>query len=288
MWVDRDGQPVETVIENENIFGYPRLSPDGTRVALNIRGPDVWILDLERGTETRLTEEGSNVYPIWDVDGEHVTYTASSSTARFDLFSRPADLSGPVQPRVVSERSKNAGSWSPRDGTLMYMQGGPDTRRDIWVLPEGDEPRLFLQTPFSEGAPRRSPDGRWVAYVSDQPGELRVFVRPFEGGDQVIPVSTGAGGEVVWSRDGTELFYREGPRMMSVSVTDGAALTLGNPQVLFEGTFATDLTGPGVIPSYDVSLDGQRFLMVTRNASDDEVVVVQHGFEELKRLVPIN
>ena len=281
VWVDRAGQPIDTLVENENIFGYPRLSPDGTRVALNMRGPDVWILDLERGTDTRLTEEGSNMYPIWDVDGAHVTYTATSSSATFDLYTRPADLSGPARPRVVSRGAMAAGAWSSVDGALMFGRSGGETQRDIWVLPEDGDERPFLQTPFNEGGSRRSPDGRWVAYVSDQPGERRIFARPFDGGDQVVPVSTGAGGEVIWSRDGTELFYRDGPRLMVVPVTDPATLTLGTPRVLFEGPFAVDLTGPGRIPNYDVSVDGQRFLMVARDASPDEVIVVLNALEEL-------
>ena len=244
MWVDRDGQRLTAVIENERIFGYPRLSPDGTRVALNMRGEDVWVLDLERGTETRLTEGGTNVYPIWDTKGENVTYTASSSTATFDLYSRPVDLSRPAEPRVAMQGSLHAGAWTSDDSALLFGMNDPDSGPDLWVLPVGGTPEPFLVTPFEESAPRLSPDGRWVAYLSDQSGEHRVYIRPFMGGGEVIPVSTGPAGEAIWARDGRELLFREGQRMMSAAVTPGPSLTVGPPRLLFEETFAIDLTGP--------------------------------------------
>jgi serine/threonine-protein kinase len=288
VWVDRSGEPVASVIENEQIFGYPRLSPDGTQVALNKGSTrDVWVLDLERGTETRLTEGGSNLYPIWDARGTDVTYMASSRTVTFALFHRPADRSAPAQLRLDMPGTVSPGSWAPDNSALVVTVTDETGDRDLWLVPEGGAPEPFLDTPFMEATPRGSPDGRWVAYHSDQSGEQRIYVRPFTGGDQVIPVSAGRGGEVVWARDGRELFYRDGRRMMSVAVTPGEALTVSAPRLLFERPFAADLIGPDRNPMYDVSLDGQRFLMVTEDATADTMTVVLNWFEELKARVRV-
>ena len=139
---------------------------------------------------------------------------------------------------------------------------------------------------MNERAPRLSPDGQWLAYVSNQSGNDRVYVQPFPDGGQVIPISTGAGTEPVWSRDGRELYFRDGDRLMVVEVEAGTALTAGRPEVLFEESYDVDPLGLG-LPNYDAAPDG-RFLMVTGGAgSRAQITVVLNWFEELKARVPV-
>ena len=219
-WVDRDGQMTTSVIEENTAISTPRLSPDGTRVAFaGARGvtgvPDIWIRELERGSDTRLTVEGINIFPAWTPDGATVTFTSDRSGA-FDLYSKLADLSGEAEQLVTSAAPKFAGSWSPDGQVLVYTDGGFTTLRDIWALPVGGDPAPFLVTDFDERAPRLSPDGQWVAYVSDQSGEDRVYVQRFPEGGGVSPISTEGETEPVWSRDDRELFYRNGTQMLVV------------------------------------------------------------------------
>ena len=157
------------------------------------------------------------------------------------------------------------------------------------MLPLDGDPVRFLATEFDERAPRLSPDGQWVAYVSDQAGEARVYVQPFPDGGEVITVSRGPGTEPVWSRDGRELFYRAGNELFVAEIATVPSFSIGRPRVLFEGPYASDPIDRG-FPNYDVSLDGERFLMVTRG--DDSVAptltFVQNWLAELKERVPVN
>ena len=153
-------------------------------------------------------------------------------------------------------------------------------------LDRRDKPDAFLVTPYGEGAPTFSPDGRWVAYASSETGRNEIYIRPFAGAAEKITVSTDGGNEPVWSRDGGELFYRNGDAMMSVSISAGATLNTGRPQRLFERPYDRTLA---LWPNYDVSPDGQRFLMlktVEQNESPAQINVVVNWFEELKRFAP--
>ena len=166
--------------------------------------------------------------------------------------------------------------------------GSSGTGRDIWTFPVGGDPAPFLDTPFDERAPHLSPDGHWVAYVSDQAGEDRVYVQPFPEGGRVIPISTGGGIEPVWSRDGRELFYRDGNQLLVVGVATEPEFSVERPTVLFEEPYEADPVALGN-PNYDVSLDGQHFLMVGSSGVDDTatLTVVLNWFEELKARVPV-
>ena len=303
VWVDRNGQPTTPVLESETEVAMPRLSPDGTLVAFSRSSEsgdlDIWVRDLERGVETRLTEtRAQDQYPLWSLDGATVTFTSNSDVqTRFDVFSRPVDLSAEValvlQPEVDAEATSQGGipgSWSP-DGSLVFyatnfFQGGS---RNIWILPPGGDPAPLMVTPFNERAPRLSPNGKWVVFVSDQGDEDRVSLTAFPAGGQVHPISTGPGSEAIWSRDGRELFYRNGSEMWVVDVETEPGFRAGTPSLLFEAPYLPD-RNPGVgNPNYDVSLDGEHFLMVrtAATANDTPVVLVQNWHEELKRLVPV-
>ncbi|MEE9125421.1 MAG: protein kinase, partial [candidate division NC10 bacterium] len=285
VWVDRKGKstPISDV---RGGFRTPRLSPDGKRMAVWILSeaatPDVWVYDLERGTRRRLTTyEGGNVYPVWTPDGQQVTFR-SNSRGR-NLYSIPADGSGEAQVLLERDGMQDAGSWSG-DGILAFTEVNSTTGRDIWVLSPKGEASPFLVTSFNELSPMFSPDGRWLAYVSDVSGRDEVYVQPYPGPGGKQVVSTNGGNEPVWAPDGKELFYRNGNRIMVVTVRTEPALLFETPQLLFEGNF---VYGTGAwAPNYDISPDGERFLMVKSEAQSNELHVVLNWFEEVRRLVP--
>ena len=288
-WVNREGQ-MTALMETEGFWGYPRLSPDGKRVALVITrsgARDIWIRDLERGADTKLTLGGNNVFPAWTPDGTKVTF-ASNRHGAYDVYWKPWDGSGEAERLTTSADGSISGSWGPDSQTFVYYEMTSDAERDIWMLSPDADPSALVATKFNERAPSLSPDGHWLAYVSDREGQDQVVVQPFPTGGGVIQISTGGGTEPVWSRDGSELFYRHGNQMMVVEVEREPAFSPGRPTLLFEAPYDIDPAGQGN-SNYDVSLRGDQFLMVRRSETQTAaLVVVENWHEELKRLVPVD
>ena len=282
-WVNRRGEMIASVTDGMSI-AHPTLSPDGTRVVLGQDG-DLWVRELASGRDTRLTEtSGFDVVPTWTPTGSAVAF--ASGDASVFLHSRPTDLSSSMKPLLSTKGSALPGSWTPDGQALVYYTVNDQGDRDIWTLPVDGEPVPFLATDANERAPRLSPDGRWLAYISDQSGEDRVFAQAYPSGGERFSVSTGSGTEPVWSRDGRELFYRTGNEVWAVNVDTDTGFRPGVPRLLFEAPYISDFIDQGN-PNYDVSLDGEQFLMVRGNADAAlQLVVVQNWFEELKRLVP--
>jgi serine/threonine-protein kinase len=292
VWVNRQGRE-EPIDAPPRTYNYPRISPDGTKVALDIRDQDndIWIWDVTRETLTRLTFDlGSDRFPVWTPDGRRIAFTSMRAGAS-NLFWQAADGTGPVERLTESANEQNPTSFSPAGTRLVFYEVTSSSARDIVVLPLEGERRAspLVQTTFNERDAEVSPDGRWVAYGSNESGQSEVYVRPFpdvDGGHW--QVSTGGGTRPLWARSGRELFYLVEPgRMMSVSIPPGPTFAAGKPQVMFEGRY---YTGGG--RSYDVSPDGRRFLMIKEARPTGEVpppaqlIVVQNWTEELKRLVP--
>ena len=172
---------------------------------------------------------------------------------------------------------------------LAFVSLSAETAQDIWLLEphETAKPRLFLQTRFREGAPVFSPDGRWLAYVSDESGRPEVYVRPFPGPGEKWTISAGGGIEPVWPRHGRQLFYRSGDAMMAVDVSTQPTFSAGKPRRLFEKAYARSIA---FWANYDVSADGKRLLMIKgdeRGAATSEISVVVNWFDELKERVPV-
>jgi serine/threonine-protein kinase len=290
-WVDRTGRMTEIVVPGD--IRYPRLSPDGSKVAFAAVGrspnaADIWIRDLRRGSEARLTVDATNIWPVWRPDGLGITFGSNRGTpGSFDLYDAAADSSG--EPTRLADTSIGLpGSWTPGATTLIYtdlLSGTPDGNSDLWILPhDGGGPKPLLTTRFSESAATLSSNGGWLAYVSDQTGEPRVYMQAFPAGGRIVPVSTGRGTEPVWSRDGSALYYRDANRLMVVDIRNGDLLA--PPRVLFTAPYDADINALGYA-NYDVSADGERFLMI--GSSDDlrsPGLYVQNWHEELKRLVP--
>jgi serine/threonine-protein kinase len=266
VWVDRRGTGTSLAVEARR-YRRPRLSPDGRRVAVEDHSgsPQLWVLDLQ-GRATRVTTIGGNSYPVWSPDGVWIAF-GSDRDGVGRIYLKRADGSGP--PLLLSQIPGNANPWSwSKDGNLALEVRTDTQAENIWVLPlAGDStPVPLLTATASEEAPMFSPDGRWLAYVSDESGQYEVFVIPYPGPGDRIAISAGGGRAPVWSRDGKELFYRQGDRLYVVALDAGESLRPGEPQLLFEDRFERN---PGPNPNYDVAPDGSRFLMIRREEQKD-------------------
>ncbi len=285
VWVDRKGTE-SLIIQDEASFGSPRISPDGKQVAVAIsksgETQNLWIYDLESESLRRLTFGGGSV-ETWSPDGKWIIFQGRDSEGRRAISRQLADGSGPVEHLTVPTLHAQMPQSLTPDGSVVAFGKGAD----IWMLQiEGDrEPQPFIISPNFENYPKFSPDGKWLAYVSDELGPRSVYVSPYPKADVKYLVSEEEGGlEPVWSPFGNELFYRSGNRMMAVSVETEPTFRAGRPEVLFEGKYVSTRISPGN-PYYDISHDAQRFLMI-KEAGQGQINVVLNWFEELKRLVP--
>ena len=297
VWVNRQGE-VEPLPAEPREYTSPSLSPDGQQVAVTIRegsNYDVWISEVARGTLTRLTSHpGEDVASIWTPDGKQVTFASDvmGEGGGPALWWKPADGSGPQESLAEGEQVHGMPtSWSPDGQTLAFRVYTAGRSNDIWMLPRENEqePWTFLDTEFDENGAMFSPDGRWLAYMSNETGRDEIYVQPVgtSGSGGKLLVSVGGGAEPLWARKGRELFYRNGNKMMAVAIETEPELSVGTPKLLFEGRFLG--TGPVHLRRhYDVSPDGQRFLMIKREQDlvPTELIVVLNWGEELKRLVP--
>jgi serine/threonine-protein kinase len=300
VWVNRQGE-VDPLPAEAREYMHPSLSPDGKQLAVTIRegsNYDVWVSEVERGSLGRLTSHpGEDFAPIWTPDGKQVTFASEMTGTGPILWWRPADASGPQE--LLLEREEGRGqypsSWSPDGQTLAFTDLlDPVKGQDIWMLPlEGkQEPWAFLDTEFEESGAMFSPDGRLLAYTSNETGRDEVYLQPFSvtGPRGTKQVSVGGGAEPLWAPDSRELFYRDGDKMMAVAIETEPELSVGTPRLLFEGRFLPVLSGDEPGSSYDISPDGERFLMIQREQDlvPTEIIVILNWFEELKRLVPTN
>ncbi len=282
VWADRTGA-MTPLIEDQGVYRYPKLSPDGKRLAVvDFADPetsrDLWIYDVERGTRTRLTSVGhSNVFPVWTPDGEYVTF-ASDRFGPMSLFYAPADGSGEARLLLDHEYSQFPESWSPDGSTLAFTRLNPETGGDIYTLKvrrqtaagdattgagafaaDSGSVMPFVVTPFYERSPRFSPDGSLVAYASDESGRYEVYVRSYPGPGGIWGISSEGGKAPVWSPDGDELFYMSGDNVLSVAIQTEPEFKASLPETVFAGRFDTN---PSEVQNYDVSFDGERFIMI--------------------------
>jgi Tol biopolymer transport system component len=229
-----------------------------------------------------------NLNAVWSPDGTRIVFQSRMEGSN-NIYSLRADGSGEPEKLETTERPEVPMAWSPDGQTLAFIDMNPETGYDLWILPlNAGKRRVFLQTPFNESAPRFSPDGHWLVYISNESGRYEVYVQPYPGPGGKVQISTEGGTEPVWNPSGRELFYRNGNKMMVVDVTTKLSdFRASKPRVLFDGQF---LPSPATAPNYDVSPDGQRFLMI--KAADagagppNQINIVFNWFEELKKRVP--
>jgi serine/threonine-protein kinase len=285
VWVDRSGksQPVSQIRRR---YADPKLSPDGRRLAVTILGgnQDIWVQELARGTLTRLTfGEGAEMSPRWTPDGRRLVFISEQPI--FDLHWKSADGSAPEEALLASQNDKRPMSFSPDGRVLAYVEEHPDTLGDIWLLPLVGErkPQPFLRTRFVETLPAFSPDGRWLAYQSNESGRNEIYVQEYPGPGAKQQVSIEGGAEPVWARSGRELFYRDDNKMMAVEIRTSPAFQAAKPRQLFEGEYEHFKNYLG----FDVTPDGQRFLMVKTppESAPRQINVVLNWADELRRRV---
>jgi eukaryotic-like serine/threonine-protein kinase len=282
--LDRAGKLIEKIGSPTDYFDLA-LSPDQTRAAVQRNDNDLWIVDLIRGVPSRLTfNPAVEDWPVWSPDGSRVLFNFNANGPA-DLYSKASSGAGTEEPVLKSGTNKNPTDWS-RDGRfVLYENQERQTGADLWVLPLfGDKkPQLFLQTPFNETMARFSPDGKWVAYVSDESGSPQVYVQTFPPSGGKWQISTQGGYTPRWRGDGKELFYMSPDRkIMSAALNpNGTTFEVSSPTALFQTQ--VDLA-PGT-NRYDVSPDGQRFLMSTpiENTTSPPITVITNWLAGIER-----
>lgn len=301
-WLDRSGK-LQPLISAPNTYYNPAFSPDGRRLAFDAGGAnglDIFVFDLVRENTLRLTVDGTSDRPIWTPDGAHIIYYSGSSlwSIRADGAQRPQRILN-TKPTVIP------GSLSPDGRELAYWE---QATGDIWILPldlsDPDHPKAGTPKPFgnsNEAGARRaavpmheyspvfSPDGRWIAYTSDESGKREVYVRPASGANAKWPISNSGGGLPIWSKTGRELFYEDfDNRIMMVECTaSGDSFAPGRPRVWSD----KPIYSPGRM-NLDIAPDGKRFAVMQALEPADstkggmQVVVLLNFFDELKRRIP--
>jgi hypothetical protein len=255
-WVSRTGVP-SPLNDERRLYSNPRLSADGRQIV--VQAGDIWMQDLARGTFTRLTvgESVSNGFPTW-IPGSRIVYRSAQGL-------RMQETNGPGNSQVIPGTNEfdYPGSVAPDGDTMVFMRTTANGTLDVYRMSLKDPARAtpVLTSPAYEGGGRLSPDGRWLLYASDETGRQEIYLRPFPGPGERWQVSSGGGTQAIWNPNGKEVFYRTDQKMMAVDVTaSGSAVTLSSPRQLFEGPYAF---GSGVtIANYDITADGQRFVMV--------------------------
>jgi len=293
-WMDREGSLDLLDPALTGLFQAPAFSPDGSKVALEWQIPgepqDIWIYDLEQRTLSRLTfGDGTNVQPFWNPDGTEVGFS-SNRDGLVALYARPADLSG-VTRLLVSDADNDLyeGSWTPDGQSLVYRRvplGTATTNMDIWYSgPDPDStPVVILGTPARETTPSLSTDGRWIAYASNESGQVEVYVRPFPGPGGQSRVSVNGGFNPKWAHSGTEIFY------LGLDAVFNVATVRTDPEFAVTSRQRLNVN-PGVwrpiSRQWDITPNEQRLLVVVNvSAATRPIVVVQNFFEELRERVP--
>ena len=292
VWVDRSGRKLREV-DLAGQLASPALSPDGRRVALSLTeggNQDIWVFDMVRGVKTRLTNAASAEWrPVWSPNGEQIAFLTFRSGSG-DIYLRRSDGAGEATPLLATPDFDILSDWS-RDGR--YLLFHVDGVYDIgWVELEEEgssrQPHRTIKTPAAESVPKLSPNGRFVAYSSAESGRIELYVRPFPEGEGRVTVSTNGGTRMRWSRDGKELFYVEGETLIAVEVSTEGEFSIGKTTRLFDH--------PGLRPGfnyapYDVSADGERFILVepiteTGETPKPTIRVVENWAEEFRDRSP--
>ncbi len=309
-WVDRSGgapsgvtHMTEPLHAPPGLYVTPRFSPDGKRLAfsmLNGQVGDIWVKDLDRDTPSRLSFlPGGNASPVWTPDGKNIVFLSRSQAAP-GLYWIRSDGSGEAQRLTDGKLREFPFSFSPDGKRLAFDQTGNGGSSDIFTAPVENDPapggsgvrlgkaELFLGTPFVEVFPAFSPDGRWLAYQSNESGTYEVYVRPFPGPGGRWQISTGGGNFPLWSRDGRELLF-ETPdyRVMAVSYTaKGDSFTAGKPRLWTE----TRLRNIGFFSNYDLAPDGKRLAAMVADSNAEKppthLTFLLNFFDELRRRAP--
>lgn len=286
--VTRNGDETEIDVL-PNWAESPRFSPDGKKISLD-SDRDILIYDLERGgIRSNLTSfktnnilNKANHSCVWSLDGSHVLFS-SNRDGSWSIYQKSADGTGEALPYLVDpERSDIPLSWSFDENELFFLELNPETGLDIWMLPKDGTERPLIKTRFKEEMATLSPDGQWLAYVSDETGQQEVYVLSYPQMGDKRTISTDGGREPVWSKDGEELFYRTGDRLMSVTAQNSQESPFSTPTEILRGDYVH-----GYYTNWDVSPDGERFVFFKRKGQEAaQINIILNWFDVLKQKVP--
>jgi hypothetical protein len=278
VWVDRAGaaQPVSSL---KGRFEFPSLSPDGKRIAYNSECP--YVYDLARGTESQSSDESCGI-ATWTPDGVRLVMNCSPSS---NLYWQLADGSSPAERLTTSKYYQAPGTFTP-DGSVLAFMESHSAGSDILAMNMGDRHVTpFLSSHFTQKHPAFSPDGRWLAYTSNESGRYETYVRRFPTADSKWKLSAEGGTDPLWAKNGKELFYRWNDQVWAVEIRTDGRLTPGKPHLLFQKPGYQSFSAAR---GWDISPDGKRFLMVKLDERTPEpvnqMILVQNWLEELKRL----
>ncbi len=290
--MDRDGI-VTPLTEERRGYSFPKISPDGTRVAFQVAEQfggvaNVWVHDQETRSSSQFTFESASPWlnPIWTPDGQRLTFRDKRDGVE-GIFWKAADGSDDAELLLRKEEFILPYSWSPGGVLAFYYRHLGTFDRDIWLVDKTSRAEPFFESPANDRMATFSPDGQWIAYVSDQSGQDEVYVRPYPRVVGARRLSSNGGRSPVWGPDGNELFYREGKKMMSVAIETTPIFSHRTPVELFAG----DYTAQNTFINYDIHPDGDRFLMVALGeteitSSTAQINVVLNWSEEVKERVP--
>jgi serine/threonine-protein kinase len=298
--VDLEGRETP-LTETRRAYMYPRFSPDGERLAVTILDPgdiNVWVLDLLTGTQTKLTLESESIFPLWTPDGERVAF-ASYRGGEIGIYWKKADGDNEAELLVSSDHAGELlapSSWSPDGKMLAYWKFRVSEHEpgqyDLWITDiDGDrEPRPLVATEAQDFGAAISPDGRWLAYVSDVSGRSEIFVQPFPQGGERRQITTDEGEKPIWSPDGRTVYFTDAyysGRIMAVPVSTMPRFQSQAPRTLLEPQ--RELAGYRGHPNFDIAPDGKSFVMIKSDEEwgrTSEIRVILNWFEELERLAP--
>jgi Tol biopolymer transport system component len=272
VWFDRSGKEISRVGDSAGSLSYPSLSRDGERVVLYraVNGNvDIWFLETRRGVFSRFTADvADDVMPIGSPDGNHIIFSSNRKGVH-DLYQKSATTGGSEELLLSTAQPKFATDWSPDSRFVLFNSEDPTRSNDIWALPLDRNGQSFpvVQTNFDEQQAQFSPDGKWIAYQSNESGRVEIYVQPFPGPGNKWPISTNGGSQVRWRRDGKELFYVSlDGRLMAVPIriaTNAAPPEVGTPVMLFTPSLGSAVQQADYRHQYMVSSDGLRFLVAT-------------------------
>jgi len=280
---DRKGKS-RPMVDKPGGYASVSISPDQNRLAYyqQAANDDIWIYDVQRRIRTRFTfAGGNNWYPLWSLDGKHLVYTAERGGPP-NLFWKPTDGTGEEERLATGLMTQFATGWSPDGKFLVYHQPNDEGDADVWILPiEGDrKPRAFLHSKFDELSASISPDGRWMAYESNESGKYEVYATSYPKGEGKWQISTGGGNAPSWTKGGAEIIYLnyEDLSFVKVPISYTPDLHPGRGEKLFE------LPDPPIYSPH-VSADGERISVALpgKRSRVSSLVVVVNWFEELKK-----
>ncbi|HEX4945764.1 MAG TPA: hypothetical protein VFZ34_03845, partial [Blastocatellia bacterium] len=271
-------------------YGTPRLAPDGQQLAVAVPGygTDLWSVATTSGSFKRLTFEQTNIQPVWTPDQRRIVFASDLAGAPLNLYWKAADGSDNAERLTTSSNLQTPGTFTPDGRTLLFTEIDPKTRNDIWALDVNEpaatrQPRPLLQTDTDEGQPALSPDGRWLAYTRKESGQWQIYVQSFPDLQGKWQISTEGGMEPRWAHSGKELFYRAGDKIMRVTISTTSGFLASAPQPVF--TKLSGLHAGTLLPTYDVSPDGQRIVIMKgeRDHVPTQMHAIVNWFGELSR-----